>query len=116
MQDTGLKQKKRKNKHKTTDSKHKLDTYENLIKSIVPSYPNHIWATDITYVRLLKGFCYVAMIIDVFTKKIVGWNIKLTMETVLVKEALEYALQNRQVPKYQPTNNPPQLGGFSIAI
>ena len=93
MNITNLKQKRRKYKPRTTDSRHKLRTFPNLVKGIAPSFPHHIWASDITYVRLPGGFCYVAIIIDVFTKEIVGWSIALSMELPLVMDALEMALK-----------------------
>ena len=93
MHETGLKQKRRKYKPKTTDSRHTLRTFPNLIKGIVPSFPHHIWASDITYVQLPTSFCYVAIVLDVFTKRVVGWSIALSMEKELVLEALEMALK-----------------------
>lgn len=92
MRETGLKQKKRTFKPRTTDSRHKLRVFPNLIKDIIPLYPNHIWVSDITYVRLPNGFCYVAIVLDVFTRKVVGWSIALHMEKELVIEALEMAI------------------------
>jgi transposase InsO family protein len=92
MKETGLKQKKRKFKPRTTDSRHKLRTFPNLVKEITPWFPHHIWVADITYVHLPNGFCYVAIIMDVFTKKVVGWSIALHMEKELVLEALDMAL------------------------
>jgi putative transposase len=93
MNITGFKQKKRKFKPRTTDSRHKLRVFPNLVKEIVPSYPHHVWVGDITYVRLPHGFCYVAILMDVYTKKIMGWSIALHMEKELVLEALDMALR-----------------------
>ena len=99
MRETGLKQKRRKYKPRTTDSRHRLRTFPNMVKDIIPAFPHHVWASDITYVRLPRGFCYVAIIIDVFTKRIVGWAIALSMELPLVMEALERAL-TKGVPHF----------------
>jgi putative transposase len=93
MRETGLKQKKRRFKPRTTDSRHSLRVFPNFIKEIIPLYPNHIWVTDITYVRLPDGFCYVAIVLDVYTRKVAGWSIALHMEKELVIEALERALR-----------------------
>lgn len=93
MRLTGLKQKKRKFKPRTTDSRHKLRIFPNLIKDVFPLYPSHIWVTDITYVQLPNGFCYVAIVLDIFTRKVVGWSIALHMEKELVIEALLMALK-----------------------
>lgn len=92
MQESGLAQKRRKCWTKTTDSRHLLPVYPNLVKEIIANHPEHIWVADITYVRLAKGFCYVAIILDVFTKKVVGWSVELHMETSLVIDALNLAL------------------------
>ena len=92
MNTTGLKQKRRKYKPKTTDSRHRLRIFPNIIKNIVPLYPNHLWVGDITYVQLPSEFCYVAIVLDVFTRKVVGWAIALHMEKELVLKALDMAL------------------------
>ena len=92
MKESGLAQKRRRRWTKTTDSRHLLPIYPNLVKGTIASYPKHIWVADITYVRLAKGFCYVAIILDVFTKKVVGWAIDTHMEKSLVIEALQLAL------------------------
>lgn len=99
MHSSGLLQKRRKRSAKTTDSSHRFPTYPNLVKDLIPLYPHHIWAADITYVRLPSGFCYVACIVDLFTRKIVGWSIALHMETELVMETLKLALEGG-APKY----------------
>lgn len=93
MEVTGLKQKKRTFKPRTTDSRHKMRTFPNLVAGIIASFPNHIWVGDITYVKLAGGFCYVAIVLDVFTKKVVGWSIASHMEESLVLEALAVALK-----------------------
>jgi putative transposase len=92
MREHGLAQKRRKRFTKTTDSRHRLPTYPNLVSGITPSYPCQVWASDITYVRLAQGFCYVALIVDTFTRKVVGWAVDTHMETSLVMEALTMAL------------------------
>lgn len=99
MHEHGLAQKRKKRFTKTTDSRHRLRTYPNLIKDVVPDHPGHVWAADITYVRLEKGFCYVALIVDTFTRKVVGWAVDTHMEVSLVLDALEMALATG-APKY----------------
>jgi transposase InsO family protein len=93
MEETGLKQKRRKYKPKTTDSRHKMRVFPNLVKTLVPSFPHHIWVGDITYVRLPGGFCYVAILLDLFTRKVVGYAVAMSMDASLVHRALEMALQ-----------------------
>jgi len=99
MKKYGLEQKKKKRFTKTTNSHHALRTFPNRIAGIAALYPHHIWASDITYVRLEKGFCYVALIIDLFTRKVVGWAVESPMEKELVLLALEIALQ-RGIPLF----------------
>ena len=94
MRETGLKQKRRKFKPRTTDSRHKLRVFPNLVKEIVPAFPHHVWVGDITYVKLPGDFCYVAILLDLFTRKVVGFAIALNMETPLVLEALDMALKD----------------------
>jgi putative transposase len=106
MKASGLAQKRRKCFTKTTDSRHLLPVYPNLVKDIVADHPKHIWVADITYVRLVKGFCYVAMLMDVFTKKIVGWSVELHMEASLAVGALILALEGG-APEYHHSD----LGG-----
>lgn len=85
--------KRRKIKIFTTDSNHKLFKYPNLIKETIPLFPNHIWAADITFIKLRNGaFCYLAALIDVFTRSIRGWGLKNTLETELAMESLTKAL------------------------
>lgn len=92
MRASGLTQKRKKRTVKTTDSRHHLKTFPNLVKDIVSNHPFHILASDITYVRLEHGFCYVALIIDTFTRRVVGWAVDTHMETSLVVSALNRAL------------------------
>lgn len=99
MKEGGLAQKRRRCWTKTTDSRHLLPIYPNLVKDIIANHPKHIWVADITYVRLAKGFCYVAIILDVFTKKVVGWSVELHMEASLVLDALLLALEGG-APEY----------------
>lgn len=61
--------------------------------------PNQLWVADITYVATWSGFVYVAFVIDVFSRKIVGWRVLKTMQTQLILDALEQALWARGKPK-----------------
>lgn len=80
----------------TTDSTHGLRTYPNLLKEKKAVRLNEIWVADITYVRLPHGFCYLAAILDAFSRKVVGWNLSETMDARLAVGALTLALQARQ--------------------
>jgi putative transposase len=94
MRLTGCAQKKKRvYTPRTTDSRHALRTYPNLVAGVVPVHPHHVWVTDITYVRLPISFCYVAIVLDVFTKHVLGFAVALHMRESMVREALEMALQ-----------------------
>lgn len=72
---------KRKKAHqRTTDSRHRFYKYGNLIKEMAITAPNQVWVSDITYLRTVKGFCYLALITDVYSRKIVGYDISDTLE------------------------------------
>jgi transposase InsO family protein len=65
---------------KTTDSYHRFHKYNNLIKDLVVTKPNQVWVSDITYIRTVKGFCYLALITDLFSRKIVGYDVSDSLE------------------------------------
>ena len=83
---------KRRRHYKTTDSNHHYRKYDNLIKGIVPMRPNEIWVSDITYVETDEGVCYLSLITDAYSHKIVGWAIGQTLETTYPLQALRMAL------------------------
>lgn len=83
---------KRRRHYKTTNSCHHYHKYENLIKDIVPSRPNEIWVSDITYVETEEGVCYLSLITDAYSHMIVGWALGPTLETLYPLEALRMAL------------------------
>ena len=83
---------KRRRHYKTTDSSRHYHKYENLIKDVVPSRPNKIWVSDITYVETEEGVCYLSLITDAYSHMIVGWAVGPTLETVYPLEALRMAL------------------------
>jgi len=77
---------------KTTNSYHKFHKYSNLIKNMKITRPNQVWASDITYIRLTHGHCYLALITDVFSRKIVGYDISDSLELAGCIRALKSAL------------------------
>lgn len=83
---------RRRRRYKTTDSEHHYRKYPNLIKDIAPSRPNEIWVSDITYVETDEGVCYLSLITDAYSHKIVGWAVGPTLETIYPLEALRMAL------------------------
>ena len=68
---------RRKTSAKTTNSYHRFYKYNNIIKDIEITRPNQVWASDITYIRTVKGFCYLALITDMYSRKIVGYSLEL---------------------------------------
>jgi putative transposase len=83
---------KRRRRYKTTDSGHHYHKYENLIKEIVPTRPNEIWVSDITYIETEEGVCFLSLITDAYSRKIVGWAVGPTLEAIYPLQALRMAL------------------------
>lgn len=83
-----------------TSTPHPLHpVYPYLLRGVVAAYPNHIWGTDITYIRLTQGFCYLMAILDWYSRKVLAWRLSNTLETSFCTEALEEALEDAQ-PDY----------------
>ncbi len=82
----------------TTDSKHQLEIYLNLASRMKLTGINQLWVADITYIRLKTEFVYLAVILDRFSRKVVGWALDRTLTARLPKAALELAIAQRQPP------------------
>jgi len=76
----------------TTSSYHNLPIFRNQIKDREVKGPNEVWVSDITYLRTWEGYLYLALITDLFSRKIVGWNVGDTLESVGCRQALASAL------------------------
>ena len=83
----------------TTDSRHGYRVYPNLAREIVPAGINQLWVADITYIRLLSEFVFLAAILDTFSRKAVGWALSRRLDTSLTLTALEMALSTRDIPE-----------------
>lgn len=81
----------------TTDSRHSWRIWPNLARHLSPMAANQLWVADITYVRLAEAFVYLAVILDAFSRKVVGWAMADHLQASLAIEALEMALSSRQV-------------------
>jgi putative transposase len=81
----------------TTDSQHSLPIYPNLKKDLVLSAPNQLWLADITYIALASEVVYLAVLMDAFSRKVIGWALDLRMQADLPLQALEMALKTRPV-------------------
>jgi len=86
---------KKKFKPVTTDSSHGLPVYPNLLKNVQISAPNQVWASDITYVQLMHEHIYLAVIIDLYSRKCIGWDLSRNIGRQLTMNALEQALKNQ---------------------
>jgi transposase InsO family protein len=81
----------------TTDSRHGFAVYPNLAGEMNLTGINQLWVADITYVRLPKGFCYLAAILDAFSRRVVGWSLESYLDAELTIAALWTALRTRAV-------------------
>ena len=90
---------KRRYRVQTTDSQHDEPIAPNrLAQAPAPTGPDQLWAADITYVATATGWVYVAAILDLYSRRIVGWAVSPRMDTSLVLMALAMALTHRQPP------------------
>ncbi|QEE28423.1 IS3 family transposase [Terriglobus albidus] len=81
----------------TTDSNHRWRVWPNLARHITPMGPNRLWVADITYVHLAEAFVYLAVVLDAFSRKVVGWALGNQLTANLALGALEMALSDRKI-------------------
>jgi len=89
---------KLKNYHTTTNSNHQFRKYKNLIKDQIPTRPEQLWVSDITYIKTDNGHNYLAIVTDAYSKQIMGYKLANHMKTSLCIEALKMAIKNRKYP------------------
>lgn len=82
----------------TTDSNHDLPIAPNRLKKAVATRPNQIWVGDITYIKTAQGWLYLAAIMDLYSRRIVGWGMSERIDTALVLMAWHMAQEHRQAP------------------
>jgi transposase InsO family protein len=82
---------------RTTDSRHNLRVYPNLARDLALSNINQLWVADITYIRLLREFIYLAVLLDAFSRRCIGWAISRHIDTQLTLTALQMALRTRSI-------------------
>ena len=80
----------------TTDSAHAWRIYPNLARSMVVSDINRLWVGDITYIRLQQEFVYLAVLLDVYSRRVIGWSLSRQLNSEFAQEALEMALKQRR--------------------
>jgi transposase InsO family protein len=82
---------------RTTNSNHGLRVYPNLAKDLKLTGLNQLWVADITYIRLLHEFVYLAVILDAYSRRVIGWALSRTLEADLAVEALRMAIRRGRV-------------------
>jgi len=93
MSAMGLKVRRRPTGPRTTDSSHGRPRYPNLVRDLTVVRPDQVWVADITYIRLQRGFVYLAVVMDVFTRAIRGWALQRDLDRGLTMAALVRALR-----------------------
>ncbi|SDY03893.1 Transposase InsO and inactivated derivatives, partial [Paenibacillus sp. CF384] len=100
MKDMGLRSITVKKYKATTNSKHKMPVYDNVLnRQFQPDAPNRVWVADITYIATQQGWVYLASLMDLYSRKIVGWSLGERMTKDLVLEAFDKAVENQKPPK-----------------
>jgi putative transposase len=96
MHEAGIAAKTKRKFRQTTDSNHSMPVAENVLdRQFDPDEPNARWCADITYIPTREGWLYLAVVEDLFSRRIVGWSMDATMTSRLVVDALEMALARR---------------------
>jgi putative transposase len=83
---------RKKHSSRTTNSHHRFNKYNNIIKNMKITKPDQVWVSDITYIRTIKGFCYLALITDMHSRKIVGYDLSDSLELNGCVRALNKAI------------------------
>ena len=97
MSKLGLRAKTKRKFKSTTDSNHNLPVAPNLLdQNFTVSERDQVWCSDITYLRTTEGWLYLAVVIDLYSRRVVGWSMRDNMKKGLVLEALEMALKSRK--------------------
>ncbi|MBM7114427.1 IS3 family transposase [Archangium primigenium] len=100
MREQGLAARRRRRYVVTTDSRHHQPVAPNVLaRDFSPAQPNTTWATDITYVGTRGGWLYLAVVLDLFSRRVVGWSMSNAIDRHLVLAALDMALEGRQPPR-----------------
>jgi putative transposase len=81
----------------TTDSNHRFTIWPNLARHLEPTAPDQLWVADITYIRLDEAFVYLAVVIDAFSRRVIGWALESHLQASLALSALRMALSSRTI-------------------
>jgi transposase InsO family protein len=93
LRERGLLRLPKRHRVRTTDSEHGWPRYPNLVQGLEITRPDQVWVSDVTYIRLASGFVYLAIILDVFTRRVCGWELASSLGTQLTLPALRQALR-----------------------
>jgi len=99
MRERGLTRKRKRRFIRTTDSNHSCIIYQNLLQDYSVTALNQVWVADITYIRIMTGFVYLAVILDLFSRKAIGYNISRNLDTTLCLSSLHMAIKGRNPPQ-----------------
>jgi transposase InsO family protein len=99
MQELDLSPPVKRRKRRTTNSEHGFPRYPNLVQDLAVVRPDQVWVSDITYIRLHTEFIYLAVIMDVFTRSIRGWQLGRSLDQTLTPRALQRALAHHPAPE-----------------
>jgi putative transposase len=124
MAELGIAGKAARRRVRTTDSAHAFPRYPNLVADLVAEWPDQVWVADITYVRVRTGFVYLAVVMDVFTRRVRGWALSRSPDQSLTLAALDRALaggapevhHSDQGVQYAATAYVERLAGRGVAI
>ncbi len=111
MRQHHLLQKPRRKRFPTTNSDHPFLRYTNLVQDLEINHPDQVWVCDITYIHLFQGFVFLAVIMDVFTRSIRGWNLSNSLDGSLTLVALLQGLDDR-VPEIHHSDQGIQYATF----
>jgi transposase InsO family protein len=98
MVEMGLKGKAPARRRRTTGSRHDFPRYPNLVEGLTVTHPDHVWVADITSVRLREEFVYPAVVMDVFTRRVRGWELGRGLDQMLTLAALKRAMRRGRRP------------------
>jgi transposase InsO family protein len=125
MAEMRLKGKAPARRRRTTDSRHDFPRYPKLVERLEVIGPDQLWVADITYVRLREEFVYLAILMDVFTRRVRGWELGRSLDQGLSLAALKRAMRNGRRPEihhsdqgvqYAATASTAMLAGRGVAI
>jgi transposase InsO family protein len=96
MQEDNLRAIRRRKFVPTTDSRHSFEVYVNLARRMELTGPNQLWVADLTYIRLRKEFVYMAVVLDAFSRRVVGWAFNGSLRSTVAVDALQQAMNQRK--------------------